>query len=85
MNNFILKKYIQNLTKDDIYKLAFKQNIILNSEETQKVYKYIKNNYQKYINNILSSEQILNDSKLILSNNNYNKLLNLYNEYKDKI
>ncbi len=85
MNNFFLKRYLKNITKEDIYTLAINHNIILKPNEIQKVYDYIKNNYQEYINHNLTNEEILKNSKQILSNTNYNKLVNLYNEYKDKI
>ena len=85
MNNYIIKKYIKNLSKNDIYNLALKNNINLNQTELDKSYKYIQNNYLNYFNNTLSLEQILYDSKIILETNNYIKLSKLYDEYKDKI
>ncbi len=85
MNNYIIKKYIKNLSKNDIYNLALKNNINLNQTELDKLYKYIQNNYLNYFNNTLSLEQILYDSKIILETNNYIKLSKLYDEYKDKI
>ncbi len=85
MNNYFLKKYIKNLTKNDIYNLALKQNINLNNIELDKIFEYIQNNNQAYFNNKLSKEKILSDCKSILTNNNYIKISKLYNEYKDKI
>ena len=85
MNTYFIKKYIKNISKNDIYNLALKQNIILNNNEIEKIYNYIQKNYKKYFNNILTKEQIITDSKTILTNNNYNKLLNIYSKYKDKI
>ena len=41
MNNYIIKKYIKNLFKNDIYNLALKNNINLNQTELDKLYKYI--------------------------------------------
>ncbi|MBR3162010.1 MAG: hypothetical protein IKF19_04695 [Bacilli bacterium] len=85
MNKFILKKYIQNLTLNDIYTIGTKQNIYLNNTELSKIHKYIKNNYQNYFNNKLSKEEILIDAKSILTINNYKTLIILYDKYKDKI
>lgn len=85
MNTLFFKKYIQNLTKNDIQTLATKKNILLNSNELQDTYNYIKNNYQKYFNQEISKETILNDFKKILTNQNYEKIYKLYKEHKDKI
>ena len=85
MNNYILKKYVSNLTKDKLHTLATNYNIKLNNNEIDQVYKYIKINYIDYLNNTLSKEKILNDLKLILTPINYQKITNLYLIYKDKI
>ena len=85
MNNYILKKYVSNLTKDKLHTLATNYNIKLNNNEIDKVYTYIKTNYIDYFNNTLSKEKILNDLKQILTSINYQKITNLYLIYKDKI
>ena len=85
MNTYLMKKYIQNLTQNDIYTLGIKQNIYLNNIELPKVHKYIQTNYQNYFNNKLSKEKIITDAKTILTKNNYEKLSILYDKYKDKI
>ena len=85
MNNYILKKYVSNLTKDKLHTLATNYNIKLNNNEIDQVYTYIKINYIDYLNNTLSKEKILNDLKLILTPINYQKITNLYLIYKDKI
>ena len=82
MNNYFFKKYLDNLTKNDIDNYLKKQQIILNNNELDKVYNYIKNNNHKYFNNTLSKEKIILDAKTILSKDNFNKL---YDIYKDKI
>ena len=85
MNNYILKKYVSNLTKNKLHTLATNYNIKLNNNEIDQVYTYIKINYIDYLNNTLSKEKILNDLKLILTPTNYQKTTNLYHIYKDKI
>ena len=85
MNNYFLKKYLKNLTKNDINTFLKKQKIILNNTELDKIYNYIKNNNYKYFNNTLSKEKIILDAKDILTKDNFNKLYKLYDIYKDKI
>lgn len=85
MNIFLLKKYIKNLNQETLYNLSAKQNIFLDNDELPKAFNYIKENESKYFDNKISKEKILNDSKNILTATNYNKLLKLYDKYKDKI
>ena len=85
MNNYILKKYLNNISKKDIYNLAQKYQIILNSNELENIYQYIQDNKQDYFNNNLSQEKIIQDAKKILTDNNYKTLYYIYSIYKDKI
>ena len=67
---------------DDINIFAKNNNIYLSNNELEFIYKYIKNNYLKLIENP-------NDFNLInykdnFSNDNYIKINNLINEYKKK-
>ena len=85
MNTLFLKKYIQNLTKNDIQIISSKKNIKLNPKEIDNIYYYIKRNYQKYFNKQLPKEIIIKDIKDLVTKDNYIKIYNIYNENKDKI
>ena len=85
MNTYIIQKYINKMTKKDVYSYALKKGLILNETEVIKTYDYIKNNYKDYFNNKLPKEKILNDAKSNFTEENYQKFKTLYNEYKDKI
>ena len=77
--NYIIEKYINNLKKEDILNYANKNNISLTNKETIFIYDYIKTNYK----NILNDPNLL-DLNLIKSNtsdNTYNFILKLINEY----
>ena len=85
MNTYIIQKYINKMTKKDIYSYALKKGLTLNETEIDKTYNYIKDNYKDYFNNNLYDEKILNDAKLIFTEENYKKFKILYDEYKNKI
>ena len=77
--NYIIEKYISNLKKEDILKYANKNNISLTNKETIFIYDYIKTNYKKILNdpNLLDLNLIKNNT----SDNTYNFILKLINEY----
>ena len=85
MNKYFINKYLKNITKKDIYNIAVKYNIILNNNEVDRIYKYIQKHYNEYYKNNIPIEHILKESKDILTDKNYNKLISLYNRYIDKI
>ena len=82
MNYILLKEYINKLNKDKIKEISLKNNIFLSDIELNIIYKYIKERYLDFIKN---PNIIIKELKDKLSNDNYLKLLNIYNLYKDKI
>ena len=82
MNYILLKEYINKLNKDKIKEISLKNNIFFSDIELNIIYKYIKERYLDFIKN---PNIIINDLKDKLSNDNYLKLLNIYNLYKNKI
>ena len=48
MNIYLITEYVNRLKKDDITDFALKQGIVLDNNELDIVYSYIKNNYKKY-------------------------------------
>lgn len=67
---------------DDINNFAKNNNIYLSNNELEFIYKYIKNNYLKLIENPNNFSLI--NYKDNFSNDNYIKINNLINEYKKK-
>lgn len=82
MNYILLKEYINKLTKEKINELALNNNIFLNNNELDIIFIYIKERYLEFIKN---PDNIINEVKNKITNENYLKLLNIYNQYKNKI
>lgn len=77
----LIKNYVSNLTKEQVADFSKSKNIFLNDNELDFVYTYIKNNYDELITN---PNIDLSKYKQYLSEENYNKIVNLVNEYKKK-
>ena len=85
MNKTVILNYISKINKTDIINYAQKQGIIINDNDVDIIYYYIKNKYNDFLNN---PQDILNEIQDKISNNIYLKLLELYGKYKifiDKI
>ena len=82
MNKFIILKYMEKLTKEDISKYAISQGISLKNNELDLIYAYIKKYSKRILDNPLD---VIDEIKDDLSTAVYNKLLELYDKYKDKI
>lgn len=80
MNN-LLKQYVNKLTINNINDFAIKNNINLNKNELKFIHNLIINNYEQIINDI---EPFKNIIKQNLTDENYHKILKLYDDYKDK-
>ena len=82
MNKLFIYQYVMNIKKSDIYNFGLKQGIKLDDEELALLDNYIKNDFKKIIDN---PERILMDAKNKLKVSTYNKLLELYDTYKEKL
>ena len=82
MNRLIVLKYMDILTKEDINKYALSQDVSLKSNELDLLYAYIKKYSRRILNEPLD---VIDEIKDDLSDNVYNKLLELYDKYKDFI
>ena len=82
MNKLIILKYMDKLTKEDINKYALSQDVSLKSNELDLLYTYIKKYSRRILNEPLD---VIDEIKDDLSDNVYNKLLELYDKYKDFI
>lgn len=73
---------MERLTKDDIVKYANKQDISIKDNELDLIYAYIKKYPERILNDTLD---VIDEIKDDLSDKVYDKLLELYNKYKNKI
>lgn len=80
MNLNIFKIYINKLKKEDFKKYLNSENIILNEDEVDYLYDKIKYNYEKILE---EDAYIFNDIKNNINKDSYDKLLKLFNKYKN--
>ncbi len=83
MNIYLIEEYVNRLTRNDIERFALKQGIVLDNDELNIVYTYIKKNYKTIIYG--NPKDILLEIKKIVKPLTYNKIENLYIKFKDKI
>ncbi len=84
LNIRVIYEYLKKLSVNDVKKIALNQNINLSDKEAIDVYNYIKNNYDKFFKGNINIDNIINDAKLILSKDNYDKAYLIYLKYRDK-
>ena len=78
-NKAFIYQYISKIDKIDIINFSNKQNIILDNNEIDIIYYYIKNRYEDIIN---EPDKILLEVKDKLNKKTYDKLLELYDNIK---
>ena len=83
MNIYLINEYVNRLKVSDITYYAEKQGITLDKDETKLIYDYIKNDYRTIIYG--NPKDILNEIKFKVKPLTYNKIENLYIQFKDKI
>ena len=78
----LIKCYMQNLNKEDIYKFANSKNINLSEEELSFTYDFVKRNWE----NILGNPKLLDLDryKNKFSEENFVKIKKLFLEYSSK-
>ncbi len=81
MNNLI-KNYVDKLTKEQIISFALLHNIVLNDEEIDFTYQFIKNNWEKVFSDF-DSFNIDSYSKYY-TKENFPKIKILFKEYSEK-
>lgn len=80
--NSLIGQYVNKLTIDNINEFALKHNITLNNEEANILLNIAKNHYRELLDG--NDEKVKEYLNANLSNENYEKVTNLYNEYKEK-
>lgn len=83
MNNFFISKYINSITLNNINDFAKKEGIFLTNNEDKIIYNYIKKYWKVFLYD--NPDNIFNKLKCEVSNNTYNKIIEVYNKYKNKI
>ncbi len=83
MNKLIVSNYIKKLNKSDIINYCNINSIPLTDDEVDVIYYYIKNRYIDFFEG--HSLELLEEIKYKVKSATYNKILELYNIYKDKL
>lgn len=82
MLNKLIEQYVSRMTKNDIMVFANKNGIDLNDEEVKIIYNHIKKDYKTIIYG--NPREILDDIKQKFDTMTYNKIENLYINFKEK-
>ena len=82
MQEFLIKNYISRLTLKDIDEFAKKHGIELNEKELKLIEQHIRKDWRTIIYG--NPRPILDNLKTKLKNNEYQKIENLYIEFKNK-
>ena len=83
MNFYLIEEYVNRMKKEDINNFALKQGIILDDNELNIIYNYIKDNYKTILYG--NPKEILLEIKEKVKPLTYSKIENLYMKFKDKI
>lgn len=83
MYEVLIKEYLKRLSLKDINDFASKNNITLKNGEDKIIYDFIKNNWMEVYKGDVN--KAFNSLKKEVSEDTYNAIMNLYNEFKDKI
>ena len=79
--NSLIKQYINKININNINDFALKNNIILDKNELNIIYDVVKNHHEKILND---DQDIFDYVKENISSDNYEKIIQLLNEYKEK-
>lgn len=83
MNDFIIQKYVDTISLNNIMEYAKKEEIFLNDVEANVLLCYLKKYWKDFYYSY--PENLINEIKDKISETNYKKLIILYNEAKEKI
>ncbi|MDD4036529.1 MAG: hypothetical protein PHS45_04330 [Bacilli bacterium] len=83
MKDLLIKEYINRLNTNDINEFAKKVGITLEDEETLIIFNCLKKYWRTFLYG--NPKGILNDLKLKLKDETYNKIEQLYIQAKSKI
>ena len=80
MNKNIIKKYADNITKEDILKFAQSENVSINNNELNTIYYIIKNKQDEILNGYFYN--LINNYKQDFNPLLFNKIIEKYEKYK---
>lgn len=83
MNDFIIQKYVDSVSLNNIMEYAKKEEIFLTQEEANTLLYYLKKFWKDFYYGY--PDNLINEIKNKISETNYQKLITLYNEAKEKI
>lgn len=78
----LILNYVDKITKEDIINFGIKNGITLNSEQTEYIFYQVKNNWRTIIYG--NPTDIFNELKTKFDANTYQKIKQLYFEFKNK-
>ena len=78
----LIEMYIKKMTKEDISNFAKSKEIDLSNEELDFTYNFVKRNYKDFLGNPKLLD--LNRYKNNYSQENFNKIVKVYQEYTQK-
>lgn len=82
MNKIIIYEYINRLKREDILKFCSMRGLIIDNNDLDTIYDYIKNDYKRFFNN---PDEVICEVKEKVSPRTFNEIINLYDKYKNKI
>lgn len=83
MNIYFIYEYINRMKKEDFNNLLLKEGIILDDDEVDTAFNYIKDNYKRISK--VTTYDILEEIKFKFKPITYNKIVKLFTKYKDVI
>ena len=83
MYEVLIKEYLKRLSLKDINDFALKNGINLPQGEDKKIYNLIMRYWKDVYKG--NTNEAFNELKKCVSNNTYNKIIELYNELENKI
>ena len=80
MNKNIIKKYADNITKEDILKFAESENVSINNNELNTIYYIIKNKQDEILDG--NFYNLIDNYKKDFNSQLFNKIIEKYEKYK---
>lgn len=82
MNIYLLEKYVDKITKDDINNFALSRGIKVSDHDLDIIYNHVKNDYKTFVYG--NQRAILDKLKEEVELGTYNQIELLFLQYKDR-